>query len=230
MGNVGEAMKKIVGLFIAWTVCLCADDEIERLKRRIKIMAPNAMGWCSEEKSAVLLDLVLAVKPKVVVEIGVFGGSSFLPMAAGIKYLKSGVIYAVDPWSNSECTKYLDPIEDKEHVDWWRSVRLLDIYASFLDRLLLYDYETCSVILKKSSEQAVLDIGMIDILHIDGHRSEEVTSLDVRLYLPKVVSGGYICLGDTLSFYKQKAIEMLLRECDAVKVIDNGNCILFRKR
>ena len=231
---MGEAMKKIgmgIGICVLWVVTsLFADDEIEKLRRRIKIIVPNAVGWCSEEKGLALLDLVLEVKPKVVVEIGVFGGASFLPMACGVKHLKSGIIYAIDSWNNIECVKHLDPIEDKEHIDWWRTVRLLDVYASFLDKLLLFDYENYAIILRKSSEEAVSDIGAIDILHIDGHRSEEITALDVKLYLPKVVSGGYICLGDTLSFYKQKAIEMLLEECHVVKVLDNGNCILFQKR
>jgi hypothetical protein len=233
MGDVGEAMKKIwigIWLFATYSVYLFADDGIEKLRRRAKIMTLNAIGWCSEEKNNILLDLILEVRPKTVVEIGVFGGSSFFPMACGLKYLKSGVIYAIDPWNNAECIKYLDPVEDKEHVDWWRTVKILDVYASFLDNLLLYDCETCTIILRKSSETAASDIAAIDILHIDGHRSEELSTLDVKLYLPKVVSGGYICLGDTLSFYKQNAIELLLKECHVVKVIDNGNCILFKKR
>jgi hypothetical protein len=233
MGNMGETMKKLwirIAIFLTCSLSLFADDQIEKLTRRVKIMAPHAVGWCSEEKCVTLLNLILETKPKTVVEIGVFGGSSFLPMACGIKHLKSGVIYAVDPWNNAECIKYLDPVEDKEHLDWWRTVRLLDVYASFLDKLLLFDCEDCTIILKKSSEEAASDIAFIDVLHIDGHRSEEITALDVKLYLPKVVSGGYICLGDTLSYYKQKAIEMLLKECQVVKVIDNGNCILFKKR
>lgn len=230
---MGEAMKKmgiVLWMVIGCVSCLFADDEIERLRRRVKIMTPNAAGWCSEEKCVALLDLVMEVQPKVVVEIGVFGGSSFLPMVCGLKYLKSGVIYAVDPWNNGECVKHLDPNEDKEHIDWWRSVRLLDIYMSFMDKLLLYDFEAYSIILKKTAEEAAADIGKIDILHIDGHRSEEISALDVKLYLPKVVPGGYIWLGDTLSFYKQKALEMLLKECTVIKVIDNGNCILFQKK
>lgn len=234
MGHVGEAMNKKIWagimLFAACTASLFADDPLERLKQRVRIMMPYAVGWCSAEKAETLLELVLEVKPKVVVEIGVFGGASFFPMACGINHLRSGTIYAVDPWSNTECVKYLDPIEDKEHLEWWRSVRLLDVYASFLDKLLLFNYESFTTILKKSSEEAISDIPSIDILHIDGHRSEEISTLDVKLYLPKVVSGGYICLGDTLSFYKQKAIEILLKECHVIKVMDNGNCILFKKR
>ena len=76
---------------------------------------------------------------------------------------------------------------------------------------------------------AVGQIKNIDILHIDGNRAAEQSIQDVRLYLPKVNPGGYVWMGDCLGYNKQKAIELLMQQCDVIKIIDDGNCILFRK-
>ena len=233
MGNLGETMKKIVWgllLFLHLAEPLLADTDMDKVKRRVRIIGHTAMGWCTEEKALNLLDLVLEVQPKVCVEIGVFGGASLIPMACGLKFLGQGIVIGIDPWENSECIKRLDIIEEKEHVDWWSKVKLQDIYYTFLDRLLLYELEDYCRIMNTTSDRAAPEIAAIDILHIDGHRSEEQTMQDVRLYFPKVSSGGYIWMGDTLCFNKQKAVDFLLEQCDVVKVIDNGNCVLFRKR
>jgi len=230
---MGEAVKKYLrGLFFIFFICqtLYAEDDVDKLKRRVSIICPNTPGWCSEEKGLNFLDLVLEVKPKVCVEIGVFGGASLIPVAAGLKFLNAGIVIGIDPWNSGEAIKHLDTLEEKEHIDWWSKINLSEIYYSFLERLLLYDLEKHCVILKKTSEQAAFEMGEIDILHIDGHRSETQTVQDVRLYLPKVVSGGHIWLGDALNYNKQKAIDFLLTQCDVIKVIENGNCILFKKR
>ncbi|HEY2810261.1 MAG TPA: class I SAM-dependent methyltransferase [Rhabdochlamydiaceae bacterium] len=225
-------IKKILAEFLISFTLTCqlfADQSIVQLKKIVQLTAPLLTGWCSEEKAHAMLDLVLNVKPKVCVEIGVFGGASLLPMAFGLKYLDHGVIIGIDPWDYTECIKYLDPIEDKEHVEWWSKIKLKDVYNSLLDKLLIYDLEDYCIILKQTSEQASVEIDHIDILHIDGHRSEKQSVDDVTLYLPKVTFNGYIWLNDALKYNKQKAIGLLLNQCEVVKVLDEGNCLLFKK-
>lgn len=233
MGHLGKAVRKItIVLFLLVYTALprLAADNVDKLKRRIKMISAHAAGWCSEEKTMSFVDLVLQIKPKVCVEIGVFGGASLLPVACALNFLGEGIAIGIDPWNNSECIKYLDVEDEKEHVDWWSKVKIVDMYHGVLDRLLLYGLEDCCCLIKKTSEQAVAEIEHIDVLHIDGHRSEEITLRDAELYLPKVISGGYIWVGDTLSFNKQRAIDFILEQCDVVKIIDNGNCVLFKKR
>ena len=43
-----------------------------------------------------------------------------------------------------------------------------------------------------SSVQAISQVQRIDFLHLDGNFSEEGSTLDCRLYLPKVIPGGYV--------------------------------------
>lgn len=55
------------------------------------------------------MDVVYTTRPGVCVEIGAFTGSSVLPVAATLKYLGAGKIFAIDAWSNEEAVRYLSP-------------------------------------------------------------------------------------------------------------------------
>jgi len=58
-------------------------------------------GWCSLEKATKLINCIADIKPDLCVEIGVFGGSSFIPQALAIKENGKGEIVGIDPWSNA---------------------------------------------------------------------------------------------------------------------------------
>jgi predicted O-methyltransferase YrrM len=228
-------MKKIIFtlfLFCSRMTCLPAQEKsVEALKEQVCEILPTLVGWCSQEKALNFIDLVLEVKPKVCVEIGVFGGASVLPVASALKYLGDGVIYAIDAWDKSECIKYFDPIIDIAHLEWWNKVdldRIFILYLNMINRCKLFD--RC-ITIKMTAEKAADEIDdIIDILYIDGNHSELTSTEDVRLYLPKVRSGGYIWMDDTTWTGTQKAVQMLHEACDPIKCVDDGNCMLFKKR
>lgn len=237
VGNMDKAMKKItVALLLLFSSFLKAEEnpdnykQVEELKQRVCSILPTLQGWCTKEKALNFIDLVLEAKPKICVEIGVFGGSSVFPVASALKFLGSGVIIGIDPWDKLECIKYFDPVEDKIHLDWWGKVNLDHVYITYLNMLKRFQLLDYTVTLKMTSEQAAQEIDEIDILYIDGNHSEITSTQDVRLYLPKVKSGGYIWLDDSLLLDTQQAMDLLLEYCDVVKLIDHGNCILLKKR
>ena len=222
-----------------WITCLllcsffslsAAELTEQQLKHRICTSLPLIDGWCSQEKALNFIDLVLEVKPQVCVEIGVFGGSSVFPVASTLKFLKQGVLFGIDPWSQAENVRHFNPLEDKANSLWWSKVNFDAIHASYLTMLKKNGLEDYCITLKMTSEKAAAKIEHIDILYIDGGHSEEAFTTDVALYLPKVRPGGYIWMNDSLWEQTQIAIESLLQECDVVKLIDNGNCILFKKK
>jgi hypothetical protein len=237
LGNLVQAMKKNICVLL-FLLCFFSYRNIdartvtnvEELKEHVCDVLPTLYGWCSKEKALNFIDLVLEVQPKTCVEIGVFGGSSILPVASALKFLSQGVIIGIDPWDKLECIKYFDPIEDKAHLDWWGKVNLDHIYISYLNMLKRYKLLDYCITMKTTSEKAISEIDSIDILYIDGNHSEIVSTHDVRLYFPKVVSGGYIWLDDSLWPGTQQAKDLLLESCEVIKLIDNGNCILFKKR
>ena len=124
-----------------------------------------------------------------------------------------------------------DPQQDAVHYEWWNKVNYERAYYSYLSFLKNFELENYCITIRMSSEKAVSKIfSSIDILYIDGNHSEASSIEDVTLYLPKVRQGGYIWFNDSLWTSRQEAVELLLNACDVVKVIDNGNCVLFKKR
>ena len=89
-------MKKILILCCCF-FSLSADTGIDALKQNVQTVLPTLEGWCSKSKANHFIDLILAVKPEVYVEIGVFGGSSIFPVASALKYLGKGVVIGIDP-------------------------------------------------------------------------------------------------------------------------------------
>jgi Cephalosporin hydroxylase. len=223
-------MKKIVLCFLCFVASLQADPRVDALKQRVCKTLPSLEGWCSEEKAIHFIDLVLETKPDLCVEIGVFGGSSLYPVVSALKFLKKGVVIGIDPWDRLECIQYFDPVEDKANIEWWGLLDLNKVYESYQNVLRKYALEKYCITIKKTAEKAAAEVGTIDILYIDGNHSEVMSTKDVTLYLPKVRSGGYIWINDTLWPTMQKAVELLSGSCDAIKLIDNGNCILFKKK
>jgi len=232
-------MKKIIALGLSFALGIHAfahagEEEkmtLKDMKQQVFETLPAIFGWCSKEKADNFIDLVLEVKPKVYVEIGVFGGSSLFPVACALKFLGDGVIIGVDPWDKKETTKYLHLKDDAESYRWWDTVNLDRVYYSYLSFIKRFELEDFCITMKTVSEKATAKINSpIDILYLDGNHSENCSKQDVELYLPKVRDGGYIWMNDTLWTTRQDAVDLLLESCDVIKIIDNGNCILFKKR
>lgn len=209
---------------------LNAYSKVDSLKQHVLRELPTLEGWCTKEKALNFIDLVLETKPDVCVEIGTFGGSSLFPVASALKFLEHGVVIGIDPWDKFECIKYFDPVEDAANLQWWGKINLMQVYFSYLNMIKKYDLDKFCKTIKATSEKAASEIETIDILYIDGNHSEAMFTQDVSLYLPKVRSGGYIWMNDTLWESAQQAIDLLTESCSVVKIIDNGNCILFKKR
>ena len=222
-------MKKIILIFVLCFSFLHADRE-EDLKKHVCSELYTLHGWCTAEKALNFIDLVLEVKPDVCVDIGTYGGRSLFPVASALKFLGKGIVIGIDPWDKIECLKHFEPTEDPRHVDWWSKVDFNSIYRSFIVMLQRYNLEKYCKVIKATSEKAAPQIDTIDILYIDGNHAEHMVTRDVQLYLPKIRIGGYIWLNDTTWTATQPAIELLTESCEVIKLIDNGNCILFKKR
>ncbi|HSX12960.1 MAG TPA: class I SAM-dependent methyltransferase [Chlamydiales bacterium] len=223
-------MSKIVIAILFCFGFLQAKGKEDILKDQVCNILPSLEGWCSKEKALNFIDLVLEVKPNVCVEIGVFGGASLFPVASALKFLGKGIVVGIDPWERSECIKHYHPIKERDDYIWWSCLDFNNIYDSYcmmLRRNALGDF---CISIKSTSERAASFLKDIDILYIDGNANEQVTVQDVTLYLPRVLSGGYIWINNAHWPQREKAIYLLGESCDFVKSIDNGSCLLFKKK
>ena len=221
----------VLFVFCASHVFSYTAKDVDALKKTVSSNLPSLEGWCSHEKAMSFIDLVLEVRPKVCVELGVFGGRSLYPVAAALKLLNQGLLIAVDPWDQLESIKYYDPEKDLDHIRWWSKLNMDFIYSSYCYLLKFHGLEEYVETLRQTSQEAAMAIDEeIDILHIDGNHSRAVSLFDVQNYLPKVRSGGYIWFTDALWESRAEAVDFISEECDFVRSIDKSNCILFRKR
>lgn len=198
------------------------DAQIKHLKNHTLTNVRNQIfdGWCPVLKADQMMDLIINTKPKVCVEIGVFGGASVYPTIMALRYNKhighpQGFIYAIDPWRNDEAVKNYTSTD--VNADWWGRVDLREIKNKFIRTMAAEQIQDTCIVVPKTSADAAAEIpNDIDILHIDGNHTEASSVLDVQLYLPKVREGGYIWFDDIAWPTTQKAQDLLLQECDLI--------------
>lgn len=127
-------------------------------------------------------DLVEAVKPEMLVELGTQGGLSYFTFCQSVQeHDLSTLCYAVDTWEGEEHTGAYDEsvftmVNDYNRRNYPGFSYLLRMY--FKEALDHFDEES------------------IDLLHIDGLHTYEAVSEDFQSWYPKVKPGGVILFHD----------------------------------
>lgn len=210
---------------------LLEDPIFQKLKWDMKECLKNS--WCSAEKVDLLMDLIYLTKSEKCVEIGVFNGSSALPVVTTLRYNMDGNLLAIDAWSNSVAIQNM--AYDDPNRPWWSTVNMESNFQIFEQELESRSLLPFCTILRTTSENAAIFVGEnIDFLHLDGDYTEKGSLRDVELYLPKVKQGGYILLSNVFVMVngkapKMKAFSKLFEECEMLCEIDRDNAVLFRK-
>lgn len=175
-------------------------------------------GWCTKNKASILIDLVFILRPNKIVEIGVWGGKSLIPMAQSLKQLGKGKIYGIDPWDS------LASVEGMEgaNYEWWGKVDHRLILMGLIEKIFQFQLNEQIELIKETSENAPI-IEDIDILHIDGNHSEKSSMLDVNKWIPLVRKGGIIILDDMDWITNEKAVKFLDEHCIRVAAYQENN-------
>lgn len=165
-------------------------------------------GWCSEDKATILLNLIFLKKPSKIVEIGVFGGKSLIPMALALKSLGHGKIYGIDPWNKEASCEGMEG----DHYEWWHRLDHNKILIGLIDKIVRFELiDVIDLVRAKSID--VMPIEEIDFLHIDGNHSEKTALEDVEKWVPYVKTGGLIVFDDLDWPSTKKAVECLNAQC-----------------
>ena len=184
----------------------------EYSKSRILDKIKQLDGWCSDFKAGTLMELVWFMQPKVVVEVGVFGGKSLVPMAFALKTLGSGVAYGIDPWCAAASVEGMDGVDK----DWWGSVDHAAILDKLQKKITQFGLNDYIHLIQATSEDAE-EISNIDILHIDGNHSNHASYYDALKWVPLVRRGGMIIFDDITWGTTERATDWLDENC--VRVI-----------
>ena len=183
----------------------------------------QVQGWCSHQKASILLDIILAVKPKTVVEIGVWGGKSLLPMAYTLKRIGKGIVYGIDPWDSQAS---LEGVMHEGNIAFWRTVDHEGILLQLIDVIGQYGLDDSVRLVRDTSAHAPI-IEEIDILHIDGNHSDVTSYIDVTKWVPLVRKGGWIVFDDMNWFENGvtttgRAVEYLNTHCHQIAEINEA--------
>ncbi len=135
------------------------------------------------------------MRPNVTVEIGVWGGRSFLPLALAHKEIGKGIVIGIDPWSPSESVLGQRDVDAK----WWMAADHELVRNDFLQKVQEYGVGDMIKIHRLTSDQFdITSVPTIDILHIDGNHSEQAFK-DALKFAPNVRVGG-LCFCDDLNW------------------------------
>lgn len=142
---------------------------------------PDLSAWSGH--LAFANDLIAAIRPSLVVELGTHWGESYFTFCQSVH--ENGLscfCYAVDHW------------QGEPHTGIYGEEVFRDVHGYNQTH-----YKHFSYLLRERFDNAVLQFadGSIDLLHIDGLHTYEAVSHDFRAWFPKVKAGGIILLHDT---------------------------------
>lgn len=151
-------------------------------------------GWCPLEKAEALARLVVETRPECIVEIGVYGGRSAIPMALAARTY-GGTVHGVDPWSHAAA---LEGDVGDENREWWGKLDIEGVYRGFLDGVRRFGVEDTLRVHRMTDTAALPTFtdGSIGLLHVDGNHSAEVSMRYVEQWGPKIAPGGHLVMDD----------------------------------
>ena len=187
-------------------------------ERRVKQSAIYSMhqlhGWCSDYKASTLMNLIWFMRPKTVVEIGVFGGKSLVPMGFAVKSLNNeGLVYGIDPWSAAASAEG----QEGADKDYWSSLDHDAILEHLQGKIVEFQLSDQIKLIRATSSDAD-PIPNIDILHIDGNHSDDASYFDTIKWVSLVRKGGMIIFDDITWSSIDRATKWLDANC--IKVIE----------
>lgn len=171
----------------------CGRELKQEIENILDLIPQDFGGGCGFNKASLMTHLFSMFDLKTYVEIGVYRGRSFFPMAAACKY-QQGRAYGIDPYDCETAKENEVAPEYQEHVN--NFIDSLDFSKMYNDvenlrnQLNLGDY---SMILREKSSDAVNYFRenniIIDMLHIDGNHDTRFVMEDIELYWPLVKEG-----------------------------------------
>lgn len=155
-------------------------------------------GWCEPDKQLTLANIVMAIQPRVIVEIGVWGGKSLIPMALAAQYISNQnyqpKVIAIDPWASSESIKG----QSEQDAKWWGETAGQPqhelVYGSFLGKLMELGINRMVQVQRTTSDNAPVPES-IGLFHCDGNHSIQALK-DVQRFGPAITQGGVCVLDD----------------------------------
>lgn len=154
-------------------------------------------GWCSSKKAAWLTRLIVSRQAANVLEVGIYGGQSLIPIALAVQSTGGGTVIGVEPWSADVAIS--EPTDEKNDT-YWAAVDFARVKARFFANSARYGVLPMIKVMEMDSESAFrfLEPGgrQFDLIHIDGAHSPQRALRDAMSWSSLVRKGGLVVLDD----------------------------------
>lgn len=165
---------------------------VDTLFRDVEIANKNIDGWCELPKALTLASIILAFRPAISLEIGLWKGKSFSAMALAHKAINHGICIGVDSWSRDVAMREQTSEKDRE---WWAAIDFEAVYREFNSNMAKIGVQDF-IRIERMESKHFQPPGGIGLASIDGAHSE-TAMYDMLKIAPRVVAGGYIVTDDT---------------------------------
>lgn len=164
------------------------NDLLKKISEALKTIGE---GWTSPEKANVIAAMVIALRPRVSVELGVWHGKGLITLGLAHQFIGYGMAYGVDPYSQEESIKgQLHPND----VKWWGTINHEDAYQACLKHINTFAVQNTVKLVRQTSDDFPIT-ERIGICRIDANHGEQAVK-DVKKYAPMVEYGGLLILDD----------------------------------
>jgi hypothetical protein len=175
---------------------------MQELLDKVAAVVVTLNGWCTPEKAQWIAKWIVDHRCVTVVDLGVFGGRSLVTMGLAMLQLAKerpgwpGRCIGIDSYSNADCVEGEESVAGK---DYWKNLDLASVRKNAEDAIEQYGLkEVCDLIIMTGVEAVKrFDDGTLDFVHVDGSHSEAESTRDVKLWWPKLRTGGLLLMDDT---------------------------------
>lgn len=148
-------------------------------------------GWTSVQKAQSMAAAVIALRPDISIEIGVFAGKGLVALGLAHREIGKGMAIGIDPYSPSEsATGQVNPADRQ----FWATLDHEKIYATAQSCLIKFGIQNSARIERIPSDKYSVPDG-IGFIRVDGNHGDQVLN-DIRRFGPKCRVGSILHLDD----------------------------------
>jgi len=155
----------------------------------IEEINPKQDGWCSLNKATNLAAIVVAIRPKLSIEIGVYAGRSLIPLALAHKEV-GGMVVGIDPWTTDAA---IEGYDDANREFWSKQGNLERVKKETYFWLQRFDLHPMTEIIEKKSDD--VEPMECQLLHVDGQHTDQAVR-DVLRFTAPMKRGSFIIMDD----------------------------------
>lgn len=195
------------------------------LPNQVRHIIETMSGWCTYDKAMELCGLIEKYDVELIVEVGVFGGRSLLPMAHALEYRGRGFIYGIEPWDNQLA---IEPATSLQNDEWWCGTDLKSVKQQFIRYISEHNLAHRVKLLELSSDDAFAVLSLsrflahVDLIHIDGNHSEIQAKRDILNAEAILRPSGILVLDDIIWQGVAKVRDLITSRFDTLYEVRQG--------